>query len=125
MRIAPPTRGSPPQTGFVNPFGPHHSARCFSSIHARNTNSGDAAIRLVRLTSSSPASRTLLFPTPPLLCLYLARLSLAQIIGQLVEAPVPSTNVPIAVFVSYEECLAEVHRRLSFMLLERDRNGHL
>src|ERR1700716_1473596 len=120
MRIAPPTRGSTSQTGLVNPFGPHHSARCFASIHARNTNSGAAAIRLVRLTSSSPASTTLLFPTPPLLCLYLA-----QIISQLVEAAVPSTNVPIAVFIGYEESLVEVHRRLSVMLLERDRHHRL
>src|SRR6266550_88920 len=120
MRIAPPTRGSTSQTGFVNPFGPHHSARCFASIHARNTNSGDAAIRLVRLTSSSPASSTLLFPMLSSLRLYLA-----QIILQLVEAAVPSTNVPIAVFIGYEERLVEVHRRLSVMLLERDRHHRL
>src|SRR6266851_1058530 len=92
IRIAPPTRGSASQTGFVNPFGPHHSARCLASIHARNTNSGDAAIRLVRLTSSSPASSTLLFPMQSSLRLYLA-----QIILQLIEAAVPSPNVPVAV----------------------------
>src|SRR6266550_4603777 len=120
MRIAPPTRGSTSQTGFVNPFGPHHSAKCFASIHARNTNSGDAAIRLVRLTSSSPASSTLLFPTP-----YLLRLYLAQIISQLIEAAVPSTNVPIAVLIGYEESLMEVHRRLSVMILKLDGNHRL
>src|SRR6266851_506883 len=120
IRIAPPTRGSASQTGFVNPFGPHHSARCLASIHARNTNSGDAAIRLVRLTSSSPASSTLLFPMQSSLRLYLA-----QIILQLIEATIPSTNVPIAVFVGYEESLVEVHRRLPVMLLERHRNHRL
>src|SRR6266481_10131390 len=98
MRIAPPTRGSASQTGFVNPLGPHHSARCFASIHARNTNAGDAAIRLVRLTSSSPASSTLLFPMQSSLRLYLA-----QIISQLVEAAVPSAHVSVAVLLSYEE----------------------
>src|SRR6266851_4307699 len=104
IRIAPPTRGSASQTGFVNPFGPHHSARCLASIHARNTNSGDAAIRLVRLTSSSPISSTLLFPMQSLLCLHLA-----QIITQFVEAAVPSPHMSIAVFLGYEESLVEVH----------------
>src|ERR1700719_479415 len=120
MRIAPPTRGSASQTGFVNPFGPHHSARCFASIHARNTNSGAAAIRLVRLTSSSPASSTLLFPMQALLGLYLG-----QIISQFVEAAVPSTNMPIAVLIGYEECLMEVHRRLPVMLLKGHGNHRL
>src|SRR6267154_6450538 len=110
IRIAPPTRGSASHTGFVNPFGPHHSARCFASIHARNTNSGDAAIRLVRLTSSSPASSTLPFPIPPLLRLYLA-----QIILQLIERAVPALRLPIAVSRSCKKRLAEVHRRLSVM----------
>src|SRR6267154_1731675 len=114
IRIAPPTRGSASHTGFVNPFGPHHSARCFASIHARNTNSGDAAIRLVRLTSSSPASSTLLFPMQPLLRLYLA-----QIISQLVEAAVPTPHNSLAVFNRYEECPAEIHRRPSRQLPKR------
>src|ERR1700750_3425215 len=121
MRIAPPTRGSTSQTGFVNPFGPHHSARCFASIHARNTNSGAAAIRLVRLTSSSPASSTLLFATPPLLCPSLASLYLAQIVRQLVETTVPSPHMSIAVLIGYEERLVKVHRCLSVMLFKRDR----
>src|ERR1700750_994190 len=114
MRIAPPTRGSTSQTGFVNPFGPHHSARCFASIHARNTNSGAAAIRLVRLTSSSPASSTLLFPMQPLL-----RLQLAPVILQLVEPAVPSPHMSIAVLIGYEERLVKVHRCLSVMLFKR------
>src|SRR5713226_1002272 len=43
MRMAPPGRASNSQTGFVKPFGPHHCAMCFGSVHTLNTSSRGAS----------------------------------------------------------------------------------
>src|SRR5713101_596406 len=51
MRKEPPGRTSISQIGLVNPFGPHHFAICFGSIHALNTTSRGASRRRV-MTSS-------------------------------------------------------------------------
>src|SRR2546427_8346498 len=51
MRMAPPGRTSNSQTGFVNPCGPHHCARCFGSVHAAHTSSRGASIVRVRRSS--------------------------------------------------------------------------
>src|SRR5215813_4154480 len=121
MRIAPPTRASTSHTGLQNPFGPHHRASCFASVHARKTTSGVAGTLRVRLISISPSSTRLL----PFAITALPRLHLAQIVVQFVEAAVPSTHMTVAISGSHEKRLAKLHRRLSAMLLERDRNHRL
>src|SRR5258707_70106 len=50
--MAPPGRKSNSQNGLANPWGPHHTATHFGSVHALNT-------------SSLGASNTGVTPTPP------------------------------------------------------------
>src|SRR6185437_9050577 len=56
----PPTRASASQTGFVNPFGPNHFARCLGSVHALNTSSRGASKIRVMVISLSLDDATLL-----------------------------------------------------------------
>src|SRR5215467_8925765 len=44
MRRRPPGRGSSSHTGFVNPWGPHHSAICSGSVHAEKTRASGCAV---------------------------------------------------------------------------------
>src|SRR5712675_2248532 len=50
---APPGLSSTSQTGLVKPFGPHHSASCFGSVHALNTVSRGALKTRVMISSRS------------------------------------------------------------------------
>jgi hypothetical protein len=42
-RQTPPGRNSKRDVVVVNPFGPHHCARCFASVQTENTNSRGAS----------------------------------------------------------------------------------
>ena len=47
---------------FVNPFGPHHCARCSGSVHALNTSSRGASMtRVVTISLSASGSGELSF----------------------------------------------------------------
>src|SRR5580700_1705806 len=61
MRIAPPTRTSSSQTGFVNPFGPHHCAVCRTSVQALNTRLRGASKTRVMIRSHSDDPVVLIF----------------------------------------------------------------
>src|SRR2546421_7932792 len=87
--MAPPGRKSNSQTGLVNPWGPHHCATCFGSVHTLNRSSlGASKIRVS--TSSCSFSFVAVFPVAMLLLLIL---SVAQIVVQTIKAPRPETPV--------------------------------
>src|SRR6266436_4339274 len=88
MRMAPPGFTSNSHTGFVNPWGPHHSATRFGSVHALNTSSRGASNTRVRTNSCSSLAIT--FPADMLFLLFLY---FAQIVIQPIEALRPELPV--------------------------------
>src|SRR5487761_923808 len=99
MRIAPPTRTSNSQTGLVNPFGPHHCAVCFASVHALNTSSRGASNSRVITRSHSEDPRALipaLYADMLLLLLFIFRILFVhfpQIVVEPVETLLPKPPV--------------------------------
>src|SRR2546430_16169360 len=85
--MAPPGRKSNSQTGLVNPWGPHHCATCFGSVHTLNRSSlGASKIRVS--TSSCSFSFVAVFPVAKLLLLILY---VAQIVVKPSKLPLPET----------------------------------
>src|SRR5271165_4208047 len=73
MRIAPPVRTSISQTGFANPFGPHHCATCVDSVHALKTSArGASNTRLITRSHSEESMLPLCFASPLLPALIFA-----------------------------------------------------
>src|ERR1700686_1402928 len=61
-RQTPPGRNSKRDVVVVKPFGPHHCARCFGSVHAANTSSrGAANSRMPMIERGSLCRSRLLF----------------------------------------------------------------
>src|SRR5580692_8324500 len=59
-RHTPPGRKSKALVVVVKPFGPHHCARCFTSVNAENTKSrGASNTRIAMIESGSPSRSTL------------------------------------------------------------------
>src|SRR5208282_3297591 len=87
--IFPPGRTSHSQTGLVNPFGPHHCARCFGSVHALKTSSRGASNSRVMTNS---------FPTKflPSVCAVIFLFS--NEFSKFIEATSPALLVPVAAF---------------------------
>src|SRR6267143_499883 len=88
MRIAPPGRTSRSQTGFVNPWGPHHCATCFGSVQALNTSSRGAS--KTRVSTNSRSSFVMMFPVAMLFLLFL---DVTQIVIQAIKALRPELPV--------------------------------
>src|SRR6266581_3549635 len=88
MRMAPPGFASNSHTGFVNPWGPHHCATCFGSVHTLNTSSRGASNTRVRTNSCSSLAMT--FPVDMLFLLFLY---VAQVVIQPTEALCPERPV--------------------------------
>src|SRR2546427_6757881 len=87
--MAPPGRKSNSQTGLVNPWGPHHCATCFGSVHTLNRSSLGASKTRVG-TSSCSFSFVAVFPVAMLLLLVL---HVTQIVIQTVKALRPEPPV--------------------------------
>src|ERR1700675_3889171 len=61
-RQTPPGRNSKRDVLVVKPFGPHHCARCFASVHAANTSSrGASNSRMPMIERGSLCRSRLLF----------------------------------------------------------------
>src|SRR5580692_7808653 len=61
-RQTPPGRNSKRDVVVVKPFGPHHCARCFASVHSENTNSrGASNSRMPTIERGSWSRSRLLF----------------------------------------------------------------
>src|SRR5580700_7882284 len=61
-RQTPPGRNSKRDVVVVKPFGPHHCARCFGSVHAANTSSrGASNSRMPMIARGSLCRSRLLF----------------------------------------------------------------
>src|SRR6266852_1869354 len=88
MRMAPPGRTSSSQTGFVNPWGPHHCATRFGSVQALNTSSRGAS--KTRVSTNTCSSFAMMFPVAMLFLLFL---HVAQIFVQTIEALRPEPLV--------------------------------
>src|SRR5580700_11915206 len=111
MRIAPPTRTSSSQTGFVNPFGPHHCAVCRTSVQALNTrlrgasktrvmiksHSDDPVVSIVALVFAFCADmRLLLLSISGIFLLEFPQIHIQPVEALLPEAPVvfhPTSNI--------------------------------
>src|ERR1700742_2266964 len=64
-RQTPPARKSNACVVVVKPFGPHHCARCFGSLHAANTSVRGALSTRVPLIARGSLSRSRLFLSAP------------------------------------------------------------
>src|SRR3972149_245681 len=96
MRMAPPGRTFNSQTGFVNPFGPHHCATCFGSVHALNTSSRGASKTRVMTSSRSVAVMASLVFALLTVMLFLLVFRLAQISNWLPSWPLAAGHGPHA-----------------------------
>src|SRR4249919_3580861 len=86
----PPGRKSKVCVVVVKPFGPHHCARCFGSVHTENTSSRGASSTRVPMIERGSCSRSRLLFT---LTLLLLRLQRFEIITQPIEALVPKPAI--------------------------------
>src|SRR4029077_12653679 len=96
MRIAPPGRKSNSQTGLVNPWGPHHRATCFGSVHTLNTSSRGASNTRVSTNSCPSFAVKLVVATVFLLLLHVTQVIIETIKTfrpKLVVAPHPVRDV--------------------------------
>src|SRR5262245_29218767 len=62
-RHTPPGRKSYACVVVVKPFGPHHCARCFGSVHTENTNARGASNTREPMIERGSRSRSILFFT--------------------------------------------------------------
>src|ERR1051325_1610369 len=99
-RQTPPGRTSISWIVFVKPFGPHHCATCFGSVHTAHTSSRGASSNRSPTISRSAVDDSFL----PAMFLLLA-LQLVQIIFQPIEALVPHPAIISEPVVHRFECL--------------------
>src|SRR5258708_26944925 len=100
-RQTPPGLMSKALVVVVNPFGPHHCARCLGSVHASHTRWRGALNRRVPINARGSSSRSRLFFTPTLLLL---RLQFTQIIIQPIEARLPEAAITLEPVVNALQC---------------------
>src|SRR5260370_25076487 len=86
--MAPPGRKSNSQTGLANPWGPHHTATHFGSVHALNTSSLGASN--TRVSTNSRSSPAMMFPVAMFFPLFLC---VSQIVIEPVKAFRPEPPV--------------------------------
>src|ERR1700704_3030166 len=86
--MAPPGRKSNSQTGLVNPWGPHHSATRFGSVHALNTSS--RGVSNTRVSTNSCSSFAMKLPAA---MVFLPFLHVAQIVIQTIQTLSPEPPV--------------------------------
>src|SRR6266851_8100685 len=86
--MAPPGRKSNSQTGLANPWGPHHTATHFGSVHALSTSSLGASN--TRVSTNSRSSPAMMFPVAMFFPLFLY---VSQIVIEPVKAVRPEPPV--------------------------------
>src|SRR3984957_20195762 len=75
-RQMPPGRNSKRDVVVVKPFGPHHCARCFGSVHAANTSSRGASNSRMPMIARGSLCKSRLFVAAMFLALRFRRLGL-------------------------------------------------
>src|SRR6202044_2711795 len=75
-RQAPPGRNSKRDVVVVKPFGPHHCARCFASVHTENISSRGASNSRMPMIERGSLCRSRLFAAAMFLALRFRRLGL-------------------------------------------------
>src|SRR5262245_14908137 len=89
-RHTPPGRMSKALVVVEKPFGPHHCARCFGSVHACHTNARGASNSRMAMMACGSRSRSMLFRAATRLPL---GLQLAQVIVQAIETFLPEAAI--------------------------------
>src|SRR5579883_2957618 len=94
-RQTPPGRKSKLDVVVVNPFGPHHCAKCRASVHTENTSSRGASNSRMPMMERGSLSRSRLFLAAMfrILCLRGFGLELLQVGVQAIEALVEKAAV--------------------------------
>src|SRR6202451_1824793 len=78
-RQTPPWRNSKRDVVVVKPFGPHHCARCFASVHAANTSSRGAPNSRMPASERGSGSRSRLLFTAMFFALGFRRLGFRRL----------------------------------------------
>src|SRR5512143_1859228 len=99
-RHTPPARISNKCVVVVNPFGPHHCARCLGSVHAEKTRSRGASNTRVPMIEHGSVSRSMLFFAATF---FLLRLQNTQIIVEPVETLFPEPAILLEPVVRFLE----------------------
>src|ERR1043165_6642689 len=95
-RHVPPVLNSKVCVVVVNPFGPHHCARCFGSVNAENTRSRGASKTRVPMIECGSRSRSMLLFAAMIflpLALFLRGLQRLQVIIETIEPLFPKPPV--------------------------------
>src|SRR6185437_11078357 len=110
-RHTPPGRKSKVRVVVVNPFGPHHCARCFGSLHTENTRArGALSTRLPMIERGSFSRSMLLFTATRLLpfvlfVLLTLRLNCPKIVVEPIETLFPKAAVFLEPVIGFPERL--------------------
>src|SRR5512136_2053761 len=100
-RHTPPGPNSNENVVVVKPFGPHHCARCFGSVHAEKTRSRDASNTRVPMIERGSVSRSMLFFAATFLLL---RLQNTQVIVEPIQTFFPEPAILLEPVVRFLEC---------------------
>src|SRR5271163_2433847 len=102
-RQTPPGRMSKLDVVVVKPFGPHHCARCFGSVHTEKTRSRGASNSRTAMIERESASSSMLFPAVIVFILGGFGLQRFQIVVEAIEALVEKAPVVVEPIVDVLE----------------------
>src|SRR5215470_4489647 len=92
-RQTPPGRKSKACVVVVKPFGPHHCARCFGSVHAENTSARGASNTRLPTIERGSCSRSMLLFTATWFLPFVLRLNCPQIVAEPIEPLFPKSAI--------------------------------
>src|SRR5262245_12072777 len=128
-RHTPPGRKSWACVVVVKPFGPHHCARCFGSVHTENTNARGASNTREPMIERGSRSRSILFFTVIVfypLGLFRLGLQYLQVVVEPIEPLFPESAILLEPLVGFPKSAhidsAGTHLRIP---ATRDESGAL
>src|SRR5262249_15656829 len=92
-RQTPPGRKSKACVVVVKPFGPHHWARCFGSVHTENTNARGASNTRVPTIERGACSRSMLLFSATSFLPFVLRLNCPQIVTKAIQPLLPKPAI--------------------------------
>src|SRR5271163_251353 len=125
-RHTPPGRMSKLDVVVVKPFGPHHCARCFGSVHIEKTSSRGASNSRTPMIERESTSRSMLFVAAIVLLLASFGLQRFQIIVEAIETFVEKAPVVVEPIVDvFERPRLDAARPPLRATAARDQSGAL
>src|SRR5215813_896580 len=102
-RQTPPGRKSKACVVVVKPFGPHHCARCFGSVHTENTSARGASSTRVPTIERGSCLRSMLLFTATWLLPFVLRLDRPEVVTKPVEPLLPEPAVLLEPLIGFFE----------------------